>query len=304
MRALFHGIIPPVVTPLLSNDALDEAGLSRLIEHMLAGGVHGLFLLGTTGEATSLSYKLREKFVKLACNQIGKRVPVIVGITDTCIEDSLNMASCYKEAGADAVVIAPPYYIPISQSEMMQYLEGLVPRLPLPFFLYNMPGYTKLHMSVETVNFARELGALGIKDSSGDLMYLYTLIDKFKDTPEFSIFTGTEIFIPETIMHGGHGAVAGGANMFPRLFVDYYEAAVRKDFEQIRLLREIVMQIYNTVYNVGKHTSKYTLGTKCALSVMEICNDYAALPLRKFDDEKRARMQQYVQELKEKMVYI
>lgn len=295
------GVIPPLVTPLLSNTEIDEEGLNNLIEHLISGGVHGLFLLGTTGEATSLKYKVREKFVKKACEINAGRLPVLAGITDTSFEDSIEMSASFKEAGADAVVIAPPYYIPISQHEMMQYLEDLVPKLALPFFLYNMPGYTKLHMSLETVQLAKDLGALGVKDSSGDMVYLYSLIDKFKDSPEFSIFAGTEIFLPGTIIQGGHGVVPGGANMFPRLFVEIYEASAAGDVERIQALHKVMMKIYNTVYSVGKTSSKYTLGIKCALSVMGICNDYAAQPLHKFDNEKKLKMKEYIEVLKEQV---
>jgi len=303
MKSSLRGVIPPVVTPLINSKEIDETGLKNLIEHLISGGVHGLFLLGTTGEATSLNYNLREKFVKLACQMNAGRVPVLVGITDTSFNDSIAMAESYKLAGADAVVIAPPYYIPISQSEMMQYLEDLAPRLPLPFYLYNMPGYTKLHMTVETINFAKDLGASGVKDSSGDMLYLYSLIERFKNSPEFSIFAGTEIFLPETIIHGGHGAIAGGANMFPRFFVDMYEASVAGDLEKIKLHHKIMMKIYNTIYTVGKTTSRYTLGVKSALSVMGICSDYAAQPLHKFDDEQRKKMEQFIIEIKELLPY-
>lgn len=303
MKLPLRGVIPPLVTPLLSNNEIDEEGLNNLIEHVISGGIHGMFLLGTTGEATSLNYKLREKFVRKACEINAGRIPVLVGITDTSFEDSIMMAERFKMAGADAVVIAPPYYIPISQAEMMQYLEDLVPRLPLPFFLYNMPGYTKLHMSLETVQLAKDLGSIGVKDSSGDMVYLYSLIDKFRDSPDFSIFAGTEIFLPGTIIQGGHGVVPGGANLFPRLFVDMYEASVAGNIERIQHLHKIMMKIYNTIYSVGKTSSKYTLGIKCALSVMGICNDYAAQPLRKFDAEKCAKMKQYVTEIQEQLAY-
>lgn len=294
-----RGIIPPVVTPLLSDNELDEQGIENLISHILEGGVHGIFLLGTTGEATSLRYKLREKFVRLACSLIGKKVPVMVGITDTSFDGSVEMAHMCQDVGADMVVIAPPYYVPISQIEMRRYLDDLVPHLSLPFLLYNMPSHTKLHMSVKTVEHAKELGAIGVKDSSGDMQYLLSLIDAFRNSPDFSVITGTEIFIPETILQGGHGAIAGGANMFPRLFVDYYQAAVEKDFAKIDFLRRIVLKIYNTIYNVGTFTSRYTVGTKCALAALEICSDYVAHPLRQFDYTDRNTIENYVEEVKE-----
>ncbi len=294
-----HGIIPPIITPLINDNELDEPGLNRLINHLLDGGVHGIFLLGTTGEAPSLSYKLREKFINQACKTIDKKVPVIVGITDTSISCSVEMAHISKEAGADMVVLAPPYYFPVSQSEMCSYLDNLVPQLPLPFLLYNMPSHTKLHMTVDTVKHAKSLGARGVKDSSGDMQYFMTLIDAFKDSPEFSLIVGTEIYIPEVIMQGGHGAIAGGANMFPRLFTDFYNASVEKDYKKIDNLRQIVMKIYKTIYSTGIYSSRFIAGTKSALSVLEICNDYVANPMRKLNGESYEKIAGYVNEIKE-----
>ncbi|SHF22663.1 4-hydroxy-tetrahydrodipicolinate synthase [Mariniphaga anaerophila] len=301
MELPIRGIIPPVVTPLVNDDELDEQGLNNLLNHIVDGGVHGIFLLGTTGEATSLRYRVRRQLVEKACLIVNKRVPVMVGITDTSFERSVEMAEFCKEVGADMVVIAAPYYFPIAQVEMQRYLEDLVPRLPLPFMLYNMPSHTKIHFTKETVDCAKELGALGIKDSSGDMLYLLSLIDAYKDSPEFSVLTGTEIFLPETILQGGHGAVAGGANIFPRLFVDFYQASLDKDYAKIEFLRRIVMKIYNTIYNVGTFTSRYTVGTKCALGALGICNDYVAHPLRQFEGADHQAMANYVEEIKEMM---
>src|SRR5947209_12413291 len=79
------GIVPPMITPLQGPDQLDEAGLERLIEHMLVGGVHGLFVLGSSGEAPHLSYRLRRELIERTCRQVAGRVPVLVGITDTSL---------------------------------------------------------------------------------------------------------------------------------------------------------------------------------------------------------------------------
>jgi len=291
------GIIPPLVTPLNSYQELDIPGLERLIEHQLSGGVHALFILGTNGEAPSLSYTLRKEYIKRTCELVNNKVPVLVGITDSAIAGSLEIAEYSQKVGADAVVVAPPYYFPISDKDMYNYLETLAPKLDLPFLIYNMPSHTKIHLKVDIVKRAKELGALGIKDSSGDMLYFYSLIEEFKNSPDFSIITGTEIFLPETIMHGGHGAVAGGANMFPKLFVDLYNASVAKDLETISLLREKVLLLYQTIYQVGKSTSRFVKGTKCVLSVMGICNDYMAPPLQKFSPSKRKQIEAYLEQL-------
>jgi 2-dehydro-3-deoxy-D-pentonate aldolase len=301
MNLPLRGIFPPVITPLIDNKTIDAKGLENLIEHLVSGGVHGLFILGTTGEAPSLSYKLRKDFIKRTCDLIRHRIPVMVGITDTSFDSSLEIAEYSEKAGADVLVVAPPYYIPISQSEMMDYLENLIPKLPLPLLLYNMPSHTKLHLSVNTVKAAKELGAIGIKDSSGDMLYLFMLIEAFRNSPEFSIITGTELFIPETIMQGGHGAIAGGANMFPKLFVSLYEASMMRDFEKISLLREKVMTLYHTIYSVGKSGSRITKGINCALSALGICSDYVAFPLRRFEGEEKRKIEHYILELKKSL---
>ncbi len=290
MKLPLKGIIPPIVTPLKSDTELDEKGLKKLIDHIIGGGVHGVFLLGTTGEATNLSYELRKEFIQKACSYVNKKVPVMVGITDTCLQGSIEIANAAKDAGADALVISAPYYLPISQNEFITYLEQLIPMLPLPFMMYNMPSCTKMHMSVNTVRRAKELGAIGIKDSSGNLPYMLSLIEEFKDSPEFAIIAGTEIFLPETIKAGGHGAVAGGANLFPALFVELYDASVNDDSEKIEQLREKLLLIEEKIYNVGAYSSKYVKTIKSALSAMGICNDYVAMPFRKFNETKRQQI--------------
>jgi len=98
-------------------------------------------------------------------------------------------------------------------------------------------------------------------------------------------------------MHGGHGAVAGGANMFPKMFVDLYNASVSNDLETISKLREKVLLLYQTIYQVGKSTSRFVKGTKCVLSVMGICNDYMAPPLQKFSLSKRKQIEEYLEQI-------
>jgi 4-hydroxy-tetrahydrodipicolinate synthase len=185
----------------------------------------------------------------------------------------------------------------MSQSEFVYYLEQLVPQLPLPFLMYNMPSCTKLHMSLPTVRRAMELGAIGIKDSSGNLPYLLSLIEEFKDSPEFAIIAGSEMFIPETVLHGGHGAVPGGANIYPSLFVELYEASVNADSEKIEMLKAKMVAIEEKIYNVGSYTSKYVKTIKSALGALGICNDFVAMPFRKFDEVKNNRIKQNLKEM-------
>ncbi|MBM1105113.1 dihydrodipicolinate synthase family protein [Aurantibacter crassamenti] len=298
MTLNLRGIIPPMITPLTEDYKLDETGLKVLIEHLISGGVHGIFLLGSNGEGPSLSNTIRKELITKACEYIDKRVPVLVGITDTSFDGSIEIAEHSKTAGADAVVIAPPYYFPISDAEMDEYLNTLIPKLPLPFLLYNMPSCTKMNLSLETVKKGKELGALGVKDSSGNLDYLNSLIDAFSDSPEFAVIAGAEGFLPATIERGGHGAVAGGANIFPRLFVDLYDAALAKEEDKIVELLKKVNHINDTIYSVGKTPSRITKGIKCGVSVLGICDDYMAMPLHRFGAVERDKVKCHIENFK------
>ncbi|MFB0553341.1 MAG: dihydrodipicolinate synthase family protein [Phycisphaerae bacterium] len=293
-----RGIIPPMITPLLDRDTLDAAGLERLIEHILAGGVHGLFILGTTGEAPSLSYRLRYELIERVCREVKGRVPVLVGITDTSFVESVNVARKAQDAGAQAVVLAPPYYFPAGQAELLEYLRHLTPELPLPVFLYNMPSYTKLVFEPETIRAAAELpGIAGIKDSSGNMPYFRQLQSLLKDHPDFSLLMGQEELLAEAVLLGGHGSVCGGANLIPELYVELYNAACSKDLPKVESLHKKVMQLSNAIYNVGQYESSFLKGLKCALSCIGICSDFLAEPFHRFRRAEHEVIQRYVKEL-------
>ena len=293
-----RGIIPPMVTPLLERDTLDVAGLERLIEHILAGGVHGLFILGTTGEAPSLSYRLRCELTERVCKHVKGRVPILVGITDTCFVESVKIACKAKDAGARAVVLAPPYYFPAGQAELLEYLKHLTSELPLPLFLYNMPSYTKLVFEPKTVRAAAAItGIVGIKESSGDMVYFRQLLSLLKKQPDFSLLIGQEELLAEAVLAGAHGSVCGGANLVPRLYVDLYKAASSRDLSTVETLHKKVMQISKAIYGVGKYESSYLKGLKCALSCLGICNDFLAEPFHRFRRTERKVIRRHIEEL-------
>ena len=292
------GIVPPMVTPLVDNDTLDKQGIERLIEHMISGGIHGLFILGTTGEAPSLSYSLRYEFIELACKQVNGRVPVLVGITDTSMTESIAMAEHAAKCGASAVVSAPPYYFAPAQQELIEFYTDLADKLPLPLFLYNMPSHVKVVFEPQTVKeLAKHPNIIGLKDSSANMVYFQSLIHLVREYPDFSLLVGPEELTAESVMMGADGGVNGGANMFPKLYVDLYHAALDLDYERVRALQEQVMEISTTIYKVGKYGSSYLKGVKCVLSLLGICNDFMAEPFRKFRAEERNKVKQILDKM-------
>lgn len=298
MKKVFNGIIPPLVTPLIDNDTLDVEGLERLIEHVIAGGVHGIFVLGTTGEAQSLSFSLREEMIKRTSKILKGRLPLLVGISDTSLSDSIRLSYSAAEYGADAVVSAAPYYFAAAQPELVDFYEALIPKVALPIYLYNMPTHTKVSFAPSTLyRLSENEKVLGFKDSSANGTYLQSIIYIMRDKKDFSIFVGPEEMTAEAVLMGASGGVNGGANMFPKLYVDLYNAAKAKDIETVRKLQLKVMQISTTIYSQGKYGSSFLKGVKCALSVLGICSDTLALPFAKFDSEDRIKISEAIAKL-------
>lgn len=298
MKKVLTGIITPLVTPLMDNDTLDVEGLERLIEHVIAGGVHGIFVLGTTGEAQSLSFSLREEMIKQTSKILKGRLPLLVGISDTSLSDSIRLSYSAAEYGADAVVSAAPYYFAAAQPELIDFYEALIPKIALPIYLYNMPIHTKVSFAPTTLyRLSENEKVLGFKDSSANGTYLQSIIYTMREKKDFSIFVGPEEMTAEAVLMGASGGVNGGANMFPKLYVDLYNAAKAKDIETVRKLQLKVMKISTTIYAQGKYGSSFLKGVKCALSVMGICSDTLALPFAKFDEENRIKISDAIAKL-------
>ncbi|HYT94288.1 MAG TPA: dihydrodipicolinate synthase family protein [Gemmataceae bacterium] len=293
-----RGVIPPLATPLLDRDRLDHAGLGRLIEHVLGGGVHGLFVLGTTGEAPGLSHRLRCELVERACAQVAGRVPVLVGITDTSFTESVEMAEHAADNGAAAVVVAPPYYFPAGQPELVEYVEHIAAEVPLPLFLYNMPSHTKISFELETIQRTLHIpNIVGLKDSSGQMVYFHKVRQMIAARPDFSLLIGPEELLPDAVLAGAHGGVCGGANLAPRLYVDLYEAALCGDLARVRELHARVLGISMTIYSAGPYWSAFVKGLKCALACLGICEDFVAEPFQRFGPAERERIDRYLREL-------
>ena len=284
------GIVPPLITPLTDRDTIDEPGARRLLEHVINGGVAGVFILGSTGEAPSLSYRLRREFIRLCCDAVDGRVPVLVGVTDTAFVESIELARVAHDCGADAAVLTTPYYFPAGQTELKLYIDHIVDEMPLPLMLYNMPGLTKVWFEVETLRqLTHQQQIIGVKDSSGDLEYFGKLTALKQSRPDWTIMIGPEHLTPQAVRLGGDGGVNGAANFYPELFVGLYQAVASGDDAKVATLMKRVDALQE-IYEVGKYGSRFIKATKCACSLLGICSDKLAEPFNHFLPPERAKV--------------
>jgi 2-dehydro-3-deoxy-D-pentonate aldolase len=302
-----RGIIPPVVTPLAGPGELDVAGLERLIDYLVAGGVHGLFLLGSCGEGPSLSHRVRRQMIDRTCQLVDGRIPVLVGITDPCFDESLLLASHAADAGADAVVLSAPYYYPIDQRDLLSYSQRLVREVPLPVTLYNIPSLTRTSFELATIErLMDEPTVVGLKDSSGDMNYFERAGALARRRDDWSLLIGQEHLLAPALERGADGGVCGGANVCPQLFVQIYEATLATTdtviAEQGDVLPHLVDQADRLarLYQLGSNSitaSSVIKGLKAALSELAICSDEVAQPLQQLAPTERQQVDAILREL-------
>lgn len=288
--ARLRGILPPLITPLIHRDKLDVGGLERLVEHVVTGGVQGIFILGTSGEGPALSYQLRREVIRRVCQQVRGRVPILVGITDTALTEAVAMATFAADAGANAVVTAGPFYLPAAQEELLRYLQCLLRESPLPLFIYNMPQCTKVHFEPETLRqLTQNERVFGLKDSSGDLAYFDQLVALKQERPDWSVFIGPEHLLAESLQRGGDGGVNGGANFYPQLFVQIFQATQSGDLARVQVLQQKLLQL-GQIYSVCCNASAVVKGMKCACSLLGLCNDALAEPFERCSGAEREKI--------------
>ena len=305
-KDLFEGVITPMVTPLIDRENIDFKGLEKLLDHLINGGVSGVFLMGTTGEGTSISPRMRKDLIKYSIEYVKGRVPVFVSIADCCIEESLNMARYAKECGVTYLVSALPFYLGLTQKEIIDYYTTIADNVPLPLFLYNIPAQTKLMISVEAVKtLAKHPNIIGMKDSSGNGTYFNTLLAEIKaEYPNFTILVGPDEMLASTMAMGGNGGGNSGSNLFPELYVNLFKACKAKDTERILKLQKLVMKVSTGVYSVDKSSVSFLKGLKAALFTEGLITDYICEPLQKVNNADLETIRKNVTELKQQIIQV
>ena len=287
----FTGLIPPMVTPLATPNRLDVASTKKMVRHLLDGGVDGIFLLGTTGEGPHLPYAVREDLVRVVCAEAkrlarsgGRTVPILVGITETDMEDALAFAAKCKKFGASGVVAAPPYYFKLTQTECVSWFREMADRLPLPLVVYDMPAHTDTTIEPATIAaLARHPNIVAMKDSSS----VIALFNKFRVAlapfrDKFSLFMGPDEAMGEAVLLGADGGVCTGANLWPATFKKMYLAAKSGDVAEVRRLQEITTTSSYLLYGLGQGQIGFLKGVKAALSEMGLIKNVMSAPFAPF----------------------
>lgn len=275
-----RGIVPPLPTPLTSSGEVDASAFHRIFDHLVEGGAHGAFVLGSTGELASLTVNQRATAVRAAVTAAAGRIPVLVGIADTCTAASVDLARRARDLGADAVVAAAPYYFELSTDELQSHFHRLLPQIDLPVLLYNMPWLTGHVLDPATLRAAMEYPHLiGFKDSSGDLDYLREMIAIASVRPQVTVLVGNEYLYHSALQAGAHGAVAGGGNLYPSLFRALQDAHDRGDHPRAAECQQRISRLGRQIFDITGRPTSVFVAIKAAMACLGLCEPHMAPPL-------------------------
>ncbi len=269
------GLFPPCVTPLNADESLDQAGLERQLERLIGVGVHGFFMLGTSGEGTTLTDDTKWAAIKAAKRIIAGRVPIIASAMDTSTERVLQNIDGMKDVGVDAVAISPPYYfMPFHDRDMLAFFTTLAEKSSLPIFIYNIPSTTKVTLSVDVIaQLAGMDNIIGVKDSTGNWAHGVELLDRVAERDDFAVFLGSHLVAGQGLMFGARGAIMSLANIDPETCLALYEAGRDGDVAEVVRCTRRLLRLGSIFRHGGQPPA-----LKTALELMGICGHQSTHP--------------------------
>lgn len=287
-----HGIIPPVVTLFDSEGQLDLEANGRLADHLIAEGVHGLFYLGTTGEAVHLTADERKQLAAWAVKHVAGRVPVLVGTGMPGTMETIALTEHARQVGVDAAVIVSPYFWVPSDRQLLAHYSAVAESVDLPLLIYNIPGCTgkSLPPALITELALKHRNIAGLKNSVDSLTHMRAVTIETKAArPDFVVFNGHDEMLPAAMILGADGAVPSTANMNPRLLVRLYEQMKAGKLDAVTESAHKLARLVK-LYSIGAGTPATI---KAALKLMGIVdNPTVRLPALPLDAEQHARLAQ------------
>jgi len=293
-KGTLGGIIPPIITPLTEDGKLDKAGMCKVIDHCIAGGVTGIFTMGSTGEAMRTSRDVWRDALKTSLEHVNGRVPVFCGVVDSTTDRALENIKEAEQLGAEYVVSTVPFYIQNTcQDEILRHYEKLAASTNCNVVVYNIPGMTNTCIAPETIaELAKIDNITAFKDSSADWEHFQRCLYLLEGA-DISIFNGAEELCAPAMIFGANGCVPGLGCLFPKVFKDMYDAAENGDIQKAYDLQRQVWLVRKSL-SVGKSwlSSMKYLGYMLKLSD----TDLASFPIEPLTDAEKARIDQLVKE--------
>jgi 4-hydroxy-tetrahydrodipicolinate synthase len=264
--------MPALVTPF-RDGKVDEAAFVALVERAIAGGVHGLVPVGTTGETATLSHEEHRRVVELCVRTAKGRVPVIAGAGSNSTEEAIELVRHAKAIGADAALVVTPYYVRPSQEGLYLHYKAINDAVELPVFVYNVPGRTGVDIANETLARLAQLpNIVGVKDATGDLVRASQ--QRITCGPEWVMLSGDDPTALGYMAHGGHGVISVTANVAPEACAAFMNACLQGEWETGLYWQDRLVNLHKALFFDSSPAP-----TKFALAELGLCAEDVRLPI-------------------------
>jgi 4-hydroxy-tetrahydrodipicolinate synthase len=268
----FKGVIPALVTPF-RDGAVDEKAFVALVERQIAGGVHGLVPVGTTGETATLSHEEHKRVVELCVQTARGRVPVIAGAGSNSTAEATELVAHAKAVGADAALVVSPYYVRPSQEGVYQHYKAINDAVQLPVLVYNVPGRTGSDITNETLERLSKLpNIVGIKDATGDLVR--ASMQRVLCGPDWVMLSGDDPTALGYVAHGGHGVISVTSNIAPDACATFINACLSGEWETARYWQDRLVRLHKALFLDASPSP-----TKFAMAHLGLCEADVRLPI-------------------------
>lgn len=298
----YHGIVPPVVTPINPDGTVNFGDLTKLVEHLIDSGVHGLFALGSTGQVCYLSEEDRVAAVECIVKANAGRVPVIAGAMEVSSQSVIRTARKMIDAGADSIVTTAPMYTINDEAEVADHFRAVAAGISVPLFAYDIP--VRVHKKLSPgmlVQLGKEGVIFGVKDSSGDDVSFRRLIAMNEEAGKpLVLFTGHEMIVDAMALIGADGAVPGAANVEAAAYVRLWDAAKAGDYVTAVKEQKFINQLFEIVFQpTGRSGDAAGVGAFKAAMVARgiISSATMTAPLKTLDAATTAKVEKIVRDL-------
>ena len=296
MTKKLHGIIPPIISPVDESENIDVEGYKNLLDYCIAGGLHGIFAAGTNGEALALTQSERNKIIKITLEHIDGRTPVIAGVMDSSTRRVIENIKALEGMGGDCAAVTPIFYDRhTSQSETIRHFENILKETNVDLVIYNIPPFTGIKLTAETVIEIAELDRnriVAYKDSSGAYAEFMQVLAKYKDT-SFSVMQGVTGQALSAVLLGADGFVPALAPAFPEMFVAAYEAAKSKDVNLTWKYNELIRES-SKILSMSKNA---TAAAKYAISLRGFTDQRVIVPQDTIQPGEEVKIRDKVSEI-------
>lgn len=297
MDKKYHGIIPPIVSPVDEDENIDEQGFRALIEYCIEGGLHGLLVAGTNGETMQLTQHERNNAIKIALDQVNGRIPVIAGVMDTSTKRVIENIKALEDMGGTCAAVTPIFYDRhTSQDETIRHFEKILKETSVDLFVYNIPPFTGIKLTPETVIKIADMDerVVGYKDSAAAYTDFLKVTARYRDTP-FSVLSGATPQALSGILMGADGFVPALGPAFPHMFADAYKAAKNKNVDLTRSYDELIRES-GKILGMTKNA---TAAAKYAISLRGHINKRVLMPQDTIQTEEEIEIRKQLEKVDE-----